>query len=105
MIFHATDMVCCNLWIKYLRDYDQFKVNTNDRMNLLNFKLRLVDNLINLGHFTAVLKSRETSSKCPKITPPVKKGKTSKIIPYPETRKDEIGHFSMHNNTIIYYYY
>jgi len=58
MLFHAIDIACCDSWLEYLKDCDQFKVNTKDRMDLLNVKLRLSDNLIYLGRSTAELKSR-----------------------------------------------
>uniref|UniRef100_A0A2S2NID8 PiggyBac transposable element-derived protein 1 n=2 Tax=Schizaphis graminum TaxID=13262 RepID=A0A2S2NID8_SCHGA len=57
MMFHAIDMACCNSWLEYLKDCDQFKIKKKDRMDLLNFKLRLADNLINLGN-SVVTKSR-----------------------------------------------
>lgn len=66
-------------------------------MDLLNFKLRLADNLINLGS-SAVTKSRgRPSSSTPENSPQTKK-KKKKPLPHEETRKDLIGHLPMYNN-------
>ena len=77
MMFHAIDMACCNSWLEYLKDCDKFKIKKKDRMDLLNFKLRLADNLINLGN-SVVTKSRgRPSSSTPKNSPQTKKKKKS----------------------------
>ncbi|KAL4125928.1 hypothetical protein QTP88_010165 [Uroleucon formosanum] len=97
MMFHAIDMACCNSWLEYLKDCDKFKIKKKDRMDLLNFKLRLADNLINLGS-SAVTKSRgRPSSSTPKNSPQTKK-KKKEPLPHEETRKDLIGHLPMYNN-------
>ncbi|KAL4088781.1 hypothetical protein QTP88_023865 [Uroleucon formosanum] len=84
-------MACCNSWLEYLKDCDKFKIKKKDRMDLLNFKLRLADNLINLGS-SAVTKSRgRPSSSTPKNSPQTKK-KKKEPLPHEETRKDLIGH-------------
>jgi len=35
----------------------------------------------------------------PKTSPAVKRGKTSETLPHLETRKDEVGHFPIYDNS------
>jgi len=94
MVFHSIDMAICNSWLEYLQDCNLLGIEKKKQMDLLRFKMRLADNLINLGRFNNIKRprGRPTSASTPSPSPPSKKKTAKESKPYQETRYDNVGH-------------
>ncbi|XP_060862211.1 piggyBac transposable element-derived protein 3-like [Metopolophium dirhodum] len=80
MVFHSIDMAICNSWLEYLQDCNLLGIEKKKQMDLLHFKMRLADNLINLGRCDNIKRprGRPTSASTPSPSPPFKKKKRQK---------------------------
>lgn len=58
MIFHAVDMAVTNSWLEYHLIYKKLIIPLKDKMDLLKFRLKLADNLINVGKVVIPKRSR-----------------------------------------------
>jgi len=94
MVFHAIDMAICKSWLEYLQDCKLLGIEKKKQMDLLHFKMRLADNLINLGRSDNRKRPRGrlTSASTPSPSPPTKKKTTNELRPYQETLYDNTGH-------------
>lgn len=63
-------MACCNAWFEYIKDCTYFEVPKNKQLDLLHFKMRVVDSLLYFER-THKKKSRGWPTNLP--TPPRKK--------------------------------
>jgi len=99
MIFHAVDMAITNSWLEYYLDCKKLNILDKDRMDLLEFRLRLADNLINVGKVNTPKRQRgrprEDSSfeNSPSPTPKRAKYNSREVRPFYETKTDHIGHY------------
>lgn len=105
MVFHAVDMAINNSWLsRYYLDCKKLNILDKDRMDLLEFRLRLADNLINKrkGHTPKRQRDRprEDSFFENSLTPSPKRAKYNyrKIRPFKETKTDRIGHPASDDN-------
>ncbi|CAI6343289.1 unnamed protein product [Macrosiphum euphorbiae] len=51
-------MAICNPWLEYLQDCNLLGIEKKKQMDLLHFKMRLADNLINLGRSDNIKRPR-----------------------------------------------
>lgn len=94
MIFHAIDMAMCNSWLEYLEDCTKLGVFKKKRMDLLKFRMRLADNLINFGRYDIAKKPRGQPSTSTILmpSPTIKKNKATGRRPNDEVCYDNVGH-------------
>ncbi|KAL4111887.1 hypothetical protein QTP88_015763 [Uroleucon formosanum] len=99
MVFHAVDMAITNSWLEYYLDCKNLNIPNKDRMDLLEFRLRLADNLINVGNVNTPKRQRgrprEDSSleNSPSPSPTRAKYNSREVRPFYETKTDHIGHY------------
>ncbi|KAL4142153.1 hypothetical protein QTP88_004670 [Uroleucon formosanum] len=99
MVFHAVDMAITNSWLEYYLDCKNLNIPNKDRMDLLEFRLRLADNLINVGNVNTPKRQRgrprEDSSleNSPSPSPTRAKYNSREVRPFYETKTDLIGHY------------
>lgn len=104
MVFHAVDMAVINSWLEYYLDCKKLKIPTKERMDLLNCRLRLADNLINVGKFATPkrprCRPREGASldHSSSSSPPKKRYNSKEVRPFDETKTDQIGHIPVSDN-------
>lgn len=92
LYFTAIDIACCNAWLKYKKNYKYFNLTKKDTLDLLHFKLRVTDSLLNLKQNAKKKRPNQTST--PPTLPTAYNG-TSEYLPAMKIRKDERGHFSI----------
>lgn len=72
MVSHAFDMAASNSWLEYVEDAKKLKVPKKEIMDLLNFRMRLAEELIYVGKT---------------VTPPSKKKGRPTNTPSPVVKK------------------
>jgi len=99
MVFHALDMAITNSWLEYNLDCKNLNIPNKDRMDLLEFRLRLADNLINVGNVNTPKRQRgrprEDSllENSPSPSPTRARYNSREVRPFDETKTDHIGHY------------
>lgn len=106
LIVHAFDLVVANCWIQYLKDAKHLNIQKNKILDLLHFRLKLANELINYRKLTSPKRkgrpsnaSTDRSSRsnsediCTYFSPQTnKKLKTDSPIPPEAVRYDGIDH-------------
>lgn len=93
LIFHAVDLAIVNSWFEYKAEATKLKINEKDILSLLHFKLKIADDLINVGKVIPRIRGRpSTSSPTP---PPSKKKRENR--PSDSVRLDTVDHLPEHD--------
>jgi len=99
MVFHTVDMAVTNSWLEYYQDCKNLNILNKDRMDLLEFRLRLADNLIYVGKVDTPKIPRGCPRECSSLenspSPSPTRGKYSsrEVRLFYETKTDQIGHY------------
>ncbi|KAK7791620.1 hypothetical protein R5R35_012801 [Gryllus longicercus] len=97
MIFHAVDLAITNSWIEYVKDAGILEVSKKETLDLLHFRLRVAEALINEGKSTVKKRGRPLSEDNRKH---IISRKNTEVRPVDEVRLDTTDHLPVHNNAL-----
>ncbi|GBN67016.1 Retrovirus-related Pol polyprotein from transposon 297 [Araneus ventricosus] len=97
MIFHAVDLAIVNSWIEYKNDMKVLSTPSKNILDLMNFRLKVADGLVNVGKQRGNLK-RGRPSLAPPLPKKICRKPFTEIKPSKDLRTDQIDHMPDHDN-------
>ncbi|GBM74764.1 Chimeric ERCC6-PGBD3 protein [Araneus ventricosus] len=97
MIFHAVDLAIVNSWIEYKNDMKVLSTPSKNILDLMNFRLKVADGLVNVGKQRGNLK-RGRPSLAPPLPKKICRKPFTEITPSKDLRTDQIDHMPDHDN-------